>query len=144
MNEYLLNNGKTKNSDNNKTNNSNKDNLLQNQNKASTKTDQINNPKKQIKEDKDKKENNENRQKYVFDYFPEIVPDPEIYLPLKHTYSLEITNNIILTENEERFLLYKKYQETVHKEKNLPLSDHNDYWGNSILEEEKKYQFLQT
>ena len=133
MNEYLLNN--------NKTNNSIKDNLLQNQNKTSTKTNQINNPKEQIKEDKDKdkKENNENRQKYIFDYFPEIVPEPEIYLPLKHTYSLEITNNIILAENEERFLLYKKYQETVHKErKNLPPSDHNDYWGNSILERGKK------
>ena len=133
MNEYLLNN--------NKTNNSIKDNLLQNQNKTSTKTSQINNPKEQIKEDKDKdkKENNENRQKYVFDYFPEIVPEPEIYLPLKHIYSLEITNNIILAENEERFLLYKKYQETVHKErKNLPPSDHNDFWGNSILERGKK------
>ena len=133
MNEYLLNN--------NKTNNSIKYNLLQNQNKTSTKNNQINNPKEQIKEDKDKdkKEKNENRQKYVFDYFPEIVPEPEIYLPLKHTYSLEITNNIILAENEERFLLYKKYQETVHKErKNLPPSDHNDYWGNSILERGKK------
>ena len=133
MNEYLLNN--------NKTNHSIKDNLLQNQNKTSTKTSQINNPKEQIKEgkDKDKKENNENRQKYVFDYFPEIVPEPEIYLPLKHIYSLEITNNIILAENEERFLLYKKYQETVHKErKNLPPSDHNDFWGNSILERGKK------
>ena len=133
MNEYLLNN--------NKTNNSIKYNLLQNQNKTSTKNNQINNPKEQIKEDKDKdkKEKNENMQKYVFDYFPEIVPEPEIYLPLKHTYSLEITNNIILAENEERFLLYKKYQETVHKErKNLPPSDHNDYWGNSILERGKK------
>ena len=139
INEYLLNNAKTKNSDNNIANNSSKGNLLPNQNKTSTKTDQINNPKEQIKEDKDKKENNENRQKYVFDYFPEIVPDPEIYLPLKHTYSIEITNKIILDENDERFLLYKKYQETVHKErKNLPLSDHNDYWGNSILERGKK------
>ena len=139
INEYLLNNAKTKNNDNNIANNSSKGNLLPNQNKTSTKTDQINNPKEQIKEDKDKKENNENRQKYVFDYFPEIVPDPEIYLPLKHTYSLEITNKIILDENDERFLLYKKYQETVHKErKNLPLSDHNDYWGNSILERGKK------
>ena len=138
INEYLLNNSKTKNSDNNKINNSIKDNLSQNQNKTSTKMDQINNPKEQIKEDKVKNENNENKQKYEFDYFPEIVPEPEIYLPLNHTYSLEITNKIILAENEERFLLYKKYQETVHKEKNLPLSDHNDYWGNSILERGKK------
>ena len=138
INEYLLNNSKTKNSDNNKINNSIKDNLSQNQNKTSTKMDQINNPKEQIKEDKVKNENNENKQKYEFDYFPEIVPEPEIYLPLKHTYSLEITNKIILAENEERFLLYKKYQETVHKEKKIPLSDHNDYWGNSILERGKK------
>ena len=144
MNEYLLNNDKTKNNEN-KANNSSKDNLLKHQNKISTTIGQINNPNKQIKEDKinnkkdnKKEEENGNKQKYVFDYFPEIVPDPEIYLPLKHTYSLEITNNIILTENEERFLLYKKYQETVHKEKNLPLSDHNDYWGNSILERGKK------
>ena len=138
INEYLLNNSKTKNSDNNKINNSIKDNLSQNQNKTSTKMDQINNPKEQIKEDKVKNENNENKQKYEFDYFPEIVPEPEIYLPLNHTYSLEITNKIILAENEERFLLYKKYQETVHKEKKIPLSDHNDYWGNSILERGKK------
>ena len=147
MNENLLNNCKNKNTDN-KNNNSNKDNSLQNQNKLPIKIEQNNRTNEQIKEDKIKnkkdnkkekeKENNENKQKYVFDYFPEIVSDPEIYLPLKHTYSFEITDKIILNENGERFLLYKKYQETIHKEKNVPLNDHNNYWGNSILERGKK------
>jgi len=140
MKEYLLNNDKTKNIDNNKTNSSIKDNLIQHQNKISNKNEQINDPKEDKNKNKkdNKLEKNENKQKYVFDYFPEIVPEPEIFLPLKHTYSLELTDKIILAEKEERFLLYKKYQEAVHKEKNLPVSDHNNYWGNSILEKGKK------
>ena len=46
------------------------------------------------------KDNNKNKikdkkkDKYIFDYFPEIVQEPEIYLPLKHTYTIELTNKI--------------------------------------------------
>ena len=105
-----------------------------------------------IKEDKkskfDKNENNkiienknnnkEQKIKYELEYFPEIVPEPEIYLPLKHTYTIELTKNIILTEKEERFLLYQKYEKTIHKEKEVPLKDHNLYWGKSILQKNKR------
>ena len=78
------------------------------------------------------------KEKYVLNYFPEIFPEPEIFLPLKHTYSIELSKNIILTETEERFLLYKKYEQTIHKQKEIPLYDHNQFWGNSILEKNKK------
>ena len=82
--------------------------------------------------------NNNKKQKYNFDYFPEFISEPEIYLPLRHSYTIELTKNIILSEFEERFLLYKKYEQTIHKEKNIPLSDHNNFWGNSILQKNKK------
>ena len=84
------------------------------------------------------------KEKYVFDCFPEIVQEPDIFLPLKHTYTFEVSKNIILEETEERFLLYKKYEETIHKEKNVMLKDHNSYWGNSILEKSKKIPFPQN
>ena len=78
------------------------------------------------------------KEKYVLNYFQEIFTEPEIFLPLKHTYSIELSKNIILTETEERFLLYKKYEQTIHKQKEIPLYDHNQFWGNSILEKNKK------
>ena len=93
---------------------------------------------------KNKKNNKKNdielnkKEKYIFDYFPEIIQEPDIFLPLKHTYAFELSKNIILEEAEERFLLYKKYEETIHKEKNVMLKDHNNYWGKSILEKNKK------
>ena len=91
------------------------------------------------KENENNKLNNINKkEKYIFDYFQEIVPEPEIYLPLKHTYTLELSKNIILSPTEERFLLFKKYEETVHKEINTSLRDHNAFWGNSILEKGKR------
>ena len=80
----------------------------------------------------------EKKLKYNFDYFPEFISEPEIYLPLKHTYTIELTNNIVLNEYEERFLLYKKYEQTIHKEKNVKLSDHNNYWGHLLLQQNKK------
>ena len=99
-----------------------------------------------------KKENNKinnnngniKKEKYNFNYFPEIVPEPEIYLPLKHTYTIELSKNIILSPTEERFLLYKKYEETIHKDKFVNLRSHNNYWGNSILEKNKKIPLPQN
>ena len=84
------------------------------------------------------------KEKYIFDLFPEIIQEPEIYLPLKHTYTFEVSKNIILEETEERFLLYKKYEETIHKETNVMLKDHNNYWGKSILEKNKKIPLPQN
>ena len=92
---------------------------------------------KNQKKDKQEKEIPK-KQKYIFDYFQETVSEPEIYLPLKHTYSIELSKNIILEETEERFLLYRKYEQTIHKEKEVPVWDHNRSWGNSILEKNKK------
>jgi hypothetical protein len=43
------------------------------------------------------------KEKYNFDYFEEIISKPEIFLPLKHKYTIEFSKNIILTETEERF-----------------------------------------
>ena len=59
---------------------------------------------------------NSQKEKYIFDYFKEIVPEPEIYLPLKHKYTIELTDKIQLEPSDERYLLYSKYQLIVHKE----------------------------
>jgi arginine-tRNA-protein transferase len=65
---------------------------------------------------------------------------------LKHTYTIEFSKNIILTETEERFLLYKKYEQAIHKEneKDVTLKSYNDSWGNSIFEKNKKITFYQN
>ena len=93
--------------------------------------------------DKNMKDNNKNKikdkkkDKYIFDYFPEIVQEPEIYLPLKHTYTIELTNKIDLSQTEERFILYNKYQNAVHY-LNSNLRTYNLNWGLSILSKSKK------
>ena len=116
-------------------------NLNTNNNIINNGNNKINNYKKDEKEigliggknqnDKVKKE------KYNLDYFPEIVNEPEIYLPLKHNYTIEITNKISLLPTEERFLLYNKYQRAVHNE-NSTINIYNNNWGLSILEKNKK------
>jgi len=96
---------------------------------------------------KNKKQNEGiNKVKYNLEYFPEIVQDPEIYYPLKHTYTLELTDKIALIPTEERFLLYNKYQRAVHKE-NSTIQTYNLNWGISNLSRAKKvpipYNFAQ-
>ena len=76
--------------------------------------------------------NNNNKEKYIFDYFKEIVPEPEIYLPLKHNYTLELTGDINVSSIDERFLLYKKYQLKVHKKYSTE-EGYNRFLGNSPL-----------
>ena len=74
-----------------------------------------------------------NKIKYIFEYFDEIVKEPDIYLPLKHNYTIELTDKISLSKNEERFLLYVKYERAVHNE-NPSIQVYNLNWGLSILE----------
>ena len=76
------------------------------------------------------------KEKYIFDYFKEIVPEPEIYLPLKHTYTIELTDKIKLKENDERFLLYRKYQLRVHKDF-VTVDSYNNFIGASPLEKKR-------
>jgi arginyl-tRNA--protein-N-Asp/Glu arginylyltransferase len=84
-----------------------------------------------------KNEGINNKVKYNLEYFPEIVQEPEIYYPLKHTYTLELTDKIALSPTEERFLLYNKYQRAVHKE-NSTIQTYNLNWGISNLSKAKK------
>ena len=76
--------------------------------------------------------NNIQKHKYIFDYFTEIVPEPEIYLPLKHIYTLELTDRISLSINDERFILYQKYELAIHKE-SATVSNYNGFIGTSPL-----------
>ena len=83
---------------------------------------------------------NNKKEKYIFDYFKEIVDEPDLYLPLKHIYTLELTDKIHLEATDERFLLYKKYQLRVHKE--YPTIDsYNNFIGLTplIIKKEIKY-----
>ena len=103
---------------------------------------EINNFKNEVKEiniksKKEKKKEETKKEKYIFDYFPEIVNEPEIYLPLKHKYTIELSDKISLIPTEERFLLYNKYQRAVHNE-NSSILTYNNNWGLSILEKNKK------
>ena len=72
------------------------------------------------------------KEKYIFDYFKEIVSEPEIFLPLKHNYTLELTDKISLSINDERYLLYYKYEQAIHKEVST-VSDYNNFIGTSPL-----------
>ena len=58
-------------------------------------------------------------------------------MPLKHNYSIELSDQITLKPEEERFLLYNKYQRAVHNE-NSTIFTYNCNWGLSILEKNKK------
>ena len=91
---------------------------------------------KDNKKDKKKKKQQkveEVKQKYTFDYFKEIVNEPEIYLPLKHVYTFEVTDKIQI--DDERFQVYKKYQMNIHKDKESEITkeDFNRSWGQTNL-----------
>ena len=89
------------------------------------------------KEKKEKKEKPKKpiKEKYTFDYFQEFVNEPEIYLPLKHKYTFEVTDKIKI--NNEKFQVYKKYQMNVHKdpESKVDYSRFDDSWGKSTLKD---------
>lgn len=102
------------------------------------KEDKIEEKQNDFKEKKGKnKKKEKEKEKFIFDYFQEIVNEPEIYLPLKHNYSMELSDQITLKPEEERFLLYNKYQRAVHNE-NSTIFTYNCNWGLSILEKNKK------
>ena len=88
--------------------------------------------KKEKKEKKEKPKEVE-KEKYTFDYFQEFVNEPEIYLPLKHKYTFEVTDKIQM--NDEKFQVYKKYQMNIHKdpEMNVNFYRYNNAWGQSNL-----------
>ena len=114
-----------------KISNSNKINININnkqQNKEKNNTNKINANKINLNQNL----NNNQKEKFILDYFKEIVPEPEIYLPLKHIYSLELTDKISLSINDERFLLYQKYELAVHKEFST-LKNYNDFIGTSPI-----------
>ena len=103
----------------------------------------IENKKKDVKiEKKKKKKEKENLkkvdpEKYSLEYFPEIVNEPEIHLPLKHIYTCELTDKIQI--DDERFQIYKKYQMNIHKEKEeeTTKSSYNRAWGTTDLIDNK-------
>ena len=104
--------------------------IIPEQNKNAIKTKE----KKEKKEKKKKQEKpKETKEKYTFDYFNEIVNEPEIYLPLKHIYTLELTDKIEM--NDEKFKVYKKYQMNIHKDKENEISQerYNRSWGKTNL-----------
>ena len=70
-------------------------------------------PKKEKKEKKPKKKEEEIKQKYTFDYFPEIVNEPEIYLPLKHVYTLEVTDKIEMNEEKSVNILNTIFENLI-------------------------------
>ena len=72
------------------------------------------------------------KEKYTLEYFKEIVTEPEIYLPLKHRYTIELTDKIELQPTEERFLLYQKYQSRVHNETSTA-HGYNNFIGVSTI-----------
>ena len=109
--------------DNNKINNNDNNNNKIVENKAEQKVTK-------------KKKEKAPKEKFIFGYFPELVNEPEIYLPLKHSYTIELTDKITLLPTEERFLLYNKYQRAVHNE-NSSLKTYNNNWGLSIIEKKK-------
>ena len=95
--------------------------------------------KQEIKEHKKENKTNLNqiniqkeKEKYNLEYFKEIVTEPEIYLPLKHIYTIELTDKIELERTEERYLLYQKYQLAVHKE-TTTVQSYNNFIGISPI-----------
>ena len=76
---------------------------------------------------------NISKEKYNLEYFKEIVTEPEIYFPLKHKYTIELTNKITLDERDERFYLYKKYQSKIHNETDS-VDGYNNFIGVSPLD----------
>ena len=127
-----------------------KENEDKNANKINLNNNHIENKEIKVEESKENKKENtkENKinlnqiniqqenEKYTLEYFKEIVTEPEIYLPLKHTYTIELTDKIELQDTEERFLLYQKYQLKVHKETST-VQGYNNFIGLSTVIEKK-------
>ena len=90
----------------------------------------IKNEKKKNKRIEKKKEEPE---KYSFEYFPEIINEPEIKLPLKHIYTCELTDKIEI--DDEKFKVFQKYQTIIHKETQDEINreSYNNSWGESNL-----------
>ena len=89
---------------------------------------------KEKKEKKPKKEKEKkNVEKYSFEYFPEIINEPEINLPLKHIYTCELTDKIKI--DDERLKIYQKYQIKIHNDPPDEITEerYNDAWGQSNL-----------
>ena len=90
-----------------------------------------------INEKKVKKENKkiEKKQleKYSLEYFPEIINEPEINLPLKHIYTCELTDKIEI--DNERLQVYKKYQMKIHNDppEKITKERYNNAWGETNL-----------
>ena len=112
---------------------------IQNEKKEPEKQSNKQKPKK-----KDKKNNNNNNKienktesesekYYSLEYFDEIITEPKIKLPLKHTYTCELSD--IIEAQPDRYEVYKKYQKLIHKDKesDLKVSSFNDSWGESNL-----------
>ena len=70
-----------------------------------------------INDNNNKINNNSQKEKYIFDYFKEIVPEPEIYLPLKHKYTIELTDKIQLVTTDERYLFITNINQYFIKKK---------------------------
>jgi arginyl-tRNA--protein-N-Asp/Glu arginylyltransferase/GMP synthase-like glutamine amidotransferase len=102
--------------------------------------------KKPFTKKKDKKNNNNNNNNiienktesesekyYSLEYFDEIITEPKIKLPLKHTYTCELSD--IIEAQPDRHEVYKKYQKLIHKDKDSELKEsrYNDAWGESNL-----------
>ena len=94
------------------------------------------------KEKKDKNEKKKNKEvekkkqepeKYSFEYFPEIINEPEIKLPLKHIYTCELTDKIQI--DDERLKVYQKYQTVIHKDppEEITREAYNRAWGETNL-----------
>ena len=122
----------------------NKNIILEEKNKEISENKNINeNKNKNVKKDKINININtiniqEGKEKYTLEYFKEIVTEPEIYLPLKHIYSIELTDKIELNQMDERFLLYQKYQLKVHKEM-ATVQSYNNFIGISpVIKKEIK------
>ena len=88
-----------------------------------------------IKKEKKEKPKEAEKEKYTFDYFQEFVNEPEIYLPLKHKYTFEVTDKIQI--NPEKFQVYKKYQMNIHKdpESKVDYNRFDNSWGKSNLKD---------
>ena len=93
-------------------------NIDKTKNKINNNINEINSPKE--------------KEKYNLEYFKEIVSEPDIYLPLKHKYTVELTDKIKLKSTEERYLLYSKYQSIIHKE-STTLEKYNNFLGISPI-----------
>ena len=103
--------------------------LLEKPNKDQIKNNSKKESKNIIKEKTDKKI-------YKLDYFEELVTTPELYEEeLKHKYTLELTSDIALKKNDERFNVYKKYQTNIHGDKpsKIKIDGYNDSWGETNL-----------